>query len=69
MNEDEYVELRKKESHMVTIKVAEKDKVKGFNILLNSPFPMFARSGEEYRVSELVLRMLDKEGIDYEMIK
>ena len=67
MTEDDYIALRKKEIHLVTIKVAKKDDMKAFDILLNSPFPMIGYSGEEYRVSELALRELDKEGIDYEV--
>ena len=35
MKEDEYIELRKKELRTVIIRIAEKDKVKGFNILCN----------------------------------
>ena len=69
MNEDEYIELRKKEMHLVMIKVAEKDKVEAFNVLLNSPFPMTGFSNEEYRVSELALRILDKKGIEYWVLK
>ena len=69
MNEDEVIELRRKEMHLVMIKVAEKDKVAAFDVLLNSPFPMIGYSGEEYRVSELALRILDKEGIEYEVKK
>lgn len=69
MNEDEFVEMRKKEMHLVMIKVAEKDKVKAFNLLLNLPFPAVCFPNEEYRVSELALCILDKKGIEYEVMK
>ena len=69
MIEDDYIEMKKKELHLVLIKVAEKDKVKGFDILLNAPFAMIVTGGEEYRVSELALRLLDKEKIEYEVLE
>lgn len=69
MNEDEFIEMRRKEIHLVMIKIAKKDRVKAFYTLLNSPFPMSCYLEEEYRVSELALRILDKKGIDYEVLK
>lgn len=69
MNEDEYTELRKKEMHLVKIKVDKKDKIKAFNILINSPFPMIGYPDEEYTISQLALRILDKEKIQYEVMK
>lgn len=68
MSEDEYIELRKKELHLVTIEIAKKDKEKGFNILLNSPFALLGFPKERYRVSELALRLLDKEKIKYKVL-
>lgn len=51
------------------IKISEKDKIAAFDILLNSPLPLIAYPNEWYRVSELALRILDKEGIEYEVKK
>ncbi len=69
MTEEEYVEMKKKELRLVHIKVAKKDKDKGFDILINAPFAMLATGEDEYRISELALGLLDKEGIEYEVLK
>lgn len=69
MKDEEYIELRKKELHMILIKVAEKDKEKAFEILLNVPFAMVGYPDEEYKVSEMALPLLDKEKIEYKLLK
>lgn len=67
--EDEYIKMRKKESNLVIIKVAEKDDVKAFGVMCDFPFSIGSFQNREYRVSELMLRVLDKEGINYEVKK
>ncbi len=69
MEEEEYIEMKKKELHLILIKIAKKDEDRGFEVMLNAPFAMLAMSGDEYRVSELVLGLLDKEKIEYEVLK
>ncbi len=53
---------------MVRIKIGEKDKVRGFYLLLTH-YPITAFTNEEYVVPKECIRELKKRKIKFEMVK